>query len=86
MRTLILAASILAGTLVLCTGAGAQTGRQLIGPGPNAPVGHFQPRGQNFVPGSTANESEQQKLSRFDQEQRKWDESLDKRLNICRRC
>jgi hypothetical protein len=55
--------------------------------GPNvlpAPVGHFQPRAQDFAPGSTANRVEQNRLSTFDAEQKKLDEQLDKKLDICR--
>lgn len=85
MRTFTLAASILVGTVLLCTDASAQTG-ELVGPGPNAPVGHFQPRRRDFSPDSMANQSVQRKLSQFDEEQKKWDENLDKKLNICRRC
>jgi hypothetical protein len=51
-----------------------------------APIGHLQPRAQLFVPGSTAEHAEQDKMSIFDAEQQKEDEELDKRLNICRGC
>jgi hypothetical protein len=85
MRALFLAASILAGAALLCTDAIAQTG-ELVGPGRDAPVGHFQPRGANFFPSSAANDSEQKRLSQFDEEQKKWDDELDRKLNICRGC
>jgi hypothetical protein len=49
-----------------------------------APVGHFQPRAQGFVPGSAANQTEQNRLSTFDAEQKKLDQELDKKLDICR--
>jgi hypothetical protein len=51
---------------------------------PPAPVGHAQPTARNFTLNSAADESEQQRLSAFDAEQRKLDEMLDKKLNICR--
>jgi hypothetical protein len=51
---------------------------------PPAPVGHAQPTPHNFVPNSTANAIEQQRLSTFDAEQQRLDEMLDKKLNICR--
>jgi hypothetical protein len=49
-----------------------------------APVGHFQPRAQGFVPGSASNQTEQSRLSTFDAEQKKLDDELDKKLDICR--
>jgi hypothetical protein len=50
----------------------------------NAPIGHLQPRAQQFAPRSTAEQTEQQQQSRFDAEQQKLDRQLDKSLNICR--
>jgi hypothetical protein len=50
----------------------------------NAPIGHLQPRAQQFSPNSPAVETEQQLLSRFNAQQQKQDEELDKSLNICR--
>jgi hypothetical protein len=50
----------------------------------NAPIGHLQPRAQQFSPNSPAVETEQQRMSRFDARQQKQDEELDKSLNICR--
>jgi hypothetical protein len=49
-----------------------------------APVGHFQPRAQDFAPGSAASQTEQNRLSTFDAEQKKLDEELDRKLDICR--
>jgi hypothetical protein len=49
-----------------------------------APIGHLQPRAQQFSPRSPAEQTEQQRMSTFDAEQQKLDEELDKRLNICR--
>ena len=51
---------------------------------PQAPIGHLQPRARQFAPDSASEQSEQQKMSDFDAEQRKLDEQLDKSLNICR--
>jgi hypothetical protein len=51
--------------------------------GPQAPIGHLQPRAQPFSP---AEQAEQQQMSAYDAEQQKLDEQLDKRLNICRGC
>ena len=51
-----------------------------------APIGHLQQRAQPFVPGSTAEQGEQDKMSTFDAEQQKEDEELDRHLNICRGC
>jgi hypothetical protein len=49
-----------------------------------APIGHLQPRAQQFSTRSSAEQGEQQKMSIFDAQQQKLDEELDKRLNICR--
>jgi hypothetical protein len=51
-----------------------------------APIGHLQPRAQQFAPASPAEQSVQNKLSSFDAQQQKADEELDQRLNICRGC
>jgi hypothetical protein len=52
----------------------------------SAPIGHLQPRAQQFAPRSAAEQAEQDKMSIFDAQQQKEDEDLDKRLNICRGC
>jgi hypothetical protein len=49
-----------------------------------APIGHAQPRARDFLPSSQAEQSVQDRLSIFDAEQKRLDESLDKKLNICR--
>jgi hypothetical protein len=51
---------------------------------PSAPIGHLQPRAQQFSPQSAANQAEQQQMSAFDARQQRLDVELDKRLNICR--
>jgi hypothetical protein len=51
---------------------------------PGAPIGHLQPRAQQFSPRAPAEQAEQQQMSTFDAQQQKLDEELDKRLNICR--
>jgi len=50
----------------------------------SAPIGHLQPRAQQFSARSAAEQAEQQKMSAFDAQQQKLDEELDKSLNICR--
>jgi hypothetical protein len=50
----------------------------------NAPIGHLQPRAQQFSPHAPAEQAEQQQMSTFDAQQQKLDEKLDKSLNICR--
>ena len=52
----------------------------------SAPIGHLQPRAQQFAPRSAGEQAEQNKMSIFDVQQQKEDEELDKRLNICRGC
>jgi hypothetical protein len=49
-----------------------------------APIGHAQPRASDFSPSSTAEQAVQDQLSAFDAQQKKLDELLDKKLNICR--
>ena len=51
-----------------------------------APIGHLQPRAQQFAPDSPAEQAVQDKMSSFDVQQQKADEELDQRLNICRGC
>jgi hypothetical protein len=52
----------------------------------NAPIGHLQPRAQQFVPSAPAEQAVQDNMSTFDAQQQKLDDELDKRLNICRGC
>jgi hypothetical protein len=52
----------------------------------SAPVGHLQPRAQQFTSQSPAEQVEQQQMSTFDAQQQKEDAELDRRLNICRGC
>jgi hypothetical protein len=49
-----------------------------------APIGHAQPRANDFSPSSSAEQAVQDRLSAFDAQQKKMDEMLDKKLNICR--
>lgn len=49
-----------------------------------APVGSLQPRGPDFSPDSAANAAEQGRLSKFDKRQKRLDQKLDKKLDICR--
>jgi hypothetical protein len=82
VRSLLPARLFLAGTLIASGGVAdaAQLGPHIL----PAPVGHAQPRAQDFAPGSEANDAEQNRLSTFDPEQHKLDEMLDNKLNICR--
>ncbi|MGA7994581.1 MAG: hypothetical protein WCA28_06680 [Bradyrhizobium sp.] len=83
MYKTLLIVTILGGALVSGTVANAAPGLTVYG---NAPVGHLQPRAQQFSPSSPANQAEQQQLSTYDAQQQKLDERLDKELNICRGC
>jgi len=87
MRTTLLIATILGGALVSGSAVGnadpMNSGLTVYG---NAPIGHLQPRAQQFSPASPANQAEQQQLSTYDAQQQKLDEALDKQLNICRGC
>lgn len=83
MRARLMAASILAG-IIVSTSAFAETNRPFDPAAvPEAPVGHRQPRAQNFSPDSTSNRVEDNKLSKEDARQQQLDRALDKRLNIC---
>jgi hypothetical protein len=82
MRVILLATAILGSGIVL-GGFGPLAGHATPTVG-NAPIGHLQPRAGYFSPRSPAEQAEQQRMSKFDVEQQKLDEELDKRLNICR--
>jgi hypothetical protein len=80
--------AILGGALILGNVAGhaapmTGSGNTVYG---SAPIGHLQPRAQQLTPQSPGEQAEQQQMSTFDVQQRKEDEELDKRLNICRGC
>jgi hypothetical protein len=80
MRSILLAA-IAVGSVLVLGDAGSLAVSTTVVP---APIGHLQPRAQQFSPRSPAEQAEQQRMSTFDAEQQKLDEELDKRLNICR--
>jgi hypothetical protein len=85
MRSTLLATAVLGSALVLGGTAGrAEPLADSTATVPPAPIGHLQPRTQQFSPGSPANQAEQQQMSTFDAEQQKMDEQLNKRLNICK--
>jgi hypothetical protein len=84
MRSLLPAMLIVAGTIIGSRGiAGAE---QLMGAAnlPPAPIGHAQPHAEGFSPASQTNQAEQDRLSKFDEQQQKLDEMLDKKPSICR--
>lgn len=83
MRKTPLIATILGGALVWGAVANAEAGLTVYG---NAPIGHLQPRAQQFSPASPANRAVDQQLSTYDARQQKLDEQLDKQPNICRGC
>ena len=87
MRKTLLIATILGGALVSGSAVGnadpMSSGLTVYG---NAPIGHLQPRAQQFTPNSPADQAQQQMLADQDAQQKKLDEQLDKQLNICRGC
>ena len=88
MRKILPMMAILGGALVLGNVAGhaasvTDGGDTVYG---SAPIGHLQPRAQQFTPQSPAVQVEQQRMSRFVAQQQKEDAALDKQLNICRGC
>jgi hypothetical protein len=87
MRSTLLAITIFGSALVLDTAAGnADPPGSMMTSAPPAPIGHLQPRAQQFAPRSAGEQSEQQQLSAYDAQQQKLDEELDKKLNICSHC
>ena len=84
MRSLIPAMLVVAGTIAF--GSVIARANQLTeAPSPlPAPIGHAQPRAEDFSPRSPTNQEEQDRLSTFDAQQQKLDEMLDKKLSICR--
>jgi hypothetical protein len=88
MRTTLLITVILGSILVLgnAVGNAASIGDPGTTVSGSAPIGHLQPRAEQFPPHSPAEQVEQQNMSMFDAQQRKLDEELDKQLNICRGC
>jgi hypothetical protein len=86
MRSIPLITLALASTLAVSS-SGAVFAQSVAGTMtgvPSAPIGHLQPRAQQFSSHSAADQTEQRQMSIFDAEQQKLDEELDKRLNICR--
>ena len=83
MRSMLVLAAGLGSVLIL-GGAGdmQQSGTPTTVYG-DAPIGHLQPHARGFSSASPAEQTEQDKMSKFDAEQRKLDEQLDKSLNIC---
>ncbi len=86
MSSRLLAATAFVAALLVSAAATAEPPAQPLIPAtvPQAPIGHLQPRAQQFVPQSGAEQVEQDRLSAFDAEQKKLDQELDKSLNICR--
>jgi hypothetical protein len=54
------------------------TGRTVLD---NAPIVQVQPRAPQFLPGSSADQAEQRRESKFDAKQRRLDEEFDNNLN-----
>jgi hypothetical protein len=79
--------AILLGTFAV-SGSAAVNAQQISDPVTavpgGAPIGHLQPRAEQFSPRSPAGQVEHQQMSIFDARQQKLDEELDKKLNICR--
>lgn len=78
------AVAIVLSTVLSSTAAMAAPAIRSGTPVPQAPIGHLQPRAQQFSPRSSAEQIEQERMSSFDAEQQKLDQQLDKKLNICR--
>jgi hypothetical protein len=87
MRSQLLAISVVGSVLIFSDAAGnAGPLTDSTATVPSAPIGHLQPRAQQFSPRAPGEQTVQQQMSIYDAEQQKLDEQLDKRLNICRGC
>jgi hypothetical protein len=80
---LVPAALIVTCSIVSCSVIARADPHRVTKPWP-APIGHAQPRANDFSSGSSAEQAVQDRLSAFDAQQKKLDEMLDKKLNICR--
>ena len=78
-----LAVSMLAGALLLISPA-AKADPLIASTVLPAPIGHLQPHTDGFVPHSTADKAEQQRLHMYDAWQNQLDRELDQKLNVCR--
>jgi hypothetical protein len=88
MRKTLMMLALLVGALIFGNTVGsaapiAGSGDTIYG---TAPIGHLQPRPEQYSPQSQPEQAEQQQMSIFDARQQKQDDELDKRLNICRGC
>jgi hypothetical protein len=86
MREILVLMAILVAALVFDNAVGnaastTTSGDTVYG---SAPIGHLQPRAQQFSPHAPSEQAEQQQMSIFDAQQQKLDEELNKKLNICR--
>ena len=80
----LLAATVIAAAVLASIDSTAAQTRQLGASIPQAPIGHLQPRAPHFSPRSGAEQVEQDRMSAFDADQKKFDQQLDRKLNICR--
>jgi hypothetical protein len=78
-----ISASALCVSLTLLSTAPARSFDNWVKPD-QAPIGSLQPRGQGFSPDSPANVAEQGRLSKYDKRQKRLNQKLDKKLDICR--
>jgi hypothetical protein len=86
MRSTLVMTFFLGSALVSGSAVNAEPPASSLTTVPSAPIGHLQPRAQQFSPRSPAEQTEQQQMSIYDAEQQKLDKQLDKQLNICRGC
>jgi hypothetical protein len=84
MRSSIPAMLVVAGTIVSSAVIASANQLTEVPSPPPAPIGHAQPRAEDFAPRSRPNQEEQDRLSTFDAQQQRLDEMLDRKLSICR--
>jgi hypothetical protein len=84
MYSRLLASTVIAAAALAGVDPTAAQNGQLGASIPQAPIGHLQPRAPHFSPRSGAEQVEQDRMSTFDAEQKRLDQELDRKLNICR--
>jgi hypothetical protein len=80
---------IVLGTALAACASTAVVAQPITGPATgvrSAPIGHLQPRPQQFSRDSAAEQTQQWEMSNFDAEQQRLDQERDAHLNICRGC
>ena len=81
VNAVVIGATLIGWSCGTLAGSLANNGQTVFG---HAPIGHLQSHASEFLPGSAAEQAEQNRESDFDAKQRQQDIDFDKKLNICR--